>query len=82
MTIGIISELKGDIMILEISKEECDLLISLLTSAIAETKEEIYKTEKHEFKEELKSEKTIMEKVLARLIDFSNVGRQPFESIH
>lgn len=44
-------------MILYISQEEGQLLISLLTSAIADTKEEIYKTEKYEFKEELKNEK-------------------------
>jgi len=69
-------------MILNISQEECELLISLLTSAIADTKEEIYKTEKYEFKEDLKNEKMIMEKVLIKLLRQSTAESQPMESIH
>jgi len=69
-------------MILNISQEECELLISLLTSAIADTKEEIYKTEKYEFKEDLKNEKMIMEKVLIKLLRQSTSESQPMESIH
>jgi len=74
--------MKGGFMILNISQEECELLISLLTSAIADTKEEIYKTEKYEFKEDLKNEKMIMEKVLIKLLRQSTSESQPMESIH
>jgi hypothetical protein len=40
-------------------------------------KEEIHRTERHEFKEELKSEKILMEKILSRLVEVSMVGERP-----
>ena len=64
-------------MVLRLNLEECNLLISLLTTAVAETKEEIYKTERHEFKDELKSEKAVMEKILSRLVEASMDGERP-----
>jgi hypothetical protein len=48
-----------------------------LTSAIADTKEEIHRTTDHDFKEELRSEKMLMEKVLSRLIEAGMEGEKP-----
>jgi hypothetical protein len=64
-------------MTIQLSHAECNLVISLLTSAIADAKEEIYKTERHDFAEELKSEKILMEKILSRLIEVSMEGERP-----
>jgi len=64
-------------MTVQLSHTECNLLISLLTSAVADMKEEIHRTERHEFKEELKSEKILMEKILSRLVEVSMVGERP-----
>jgi|GEM_PF-632337 len=64
-------------MVLKLNLEECNLLISLLTTAVADTKEEIYKTEKHEYKTELKAEKALMESILSRLIEISMGGERP-----
>jgi hypothetical protein len=64
-------------MIIHLSHAECSLLISLLTSAVADTKEEIHRTVNHNFKEELKSERILMEKVLSRLIEVSMEGERP-----
>lgn len=64
-------------MVIQLSNGECNLLISLLTSAIADTKEEIHSTERHDFKEDLKSEKILMKKILSRLIEVSMEGDRP-----
>lgn len=64
-------------MVLKLNLEECNLLISLLTTAVAETKEEIYRTEKYEYKTELKTEKALMESILSRLIEISMGGERP-----
>lgn len=64
-------------MVIQLSNGECNLLISLLTSAIADTKEEIHRTERHDFKEDLKSEKILMKKILSRLIEVSMEGERP-----
>jgi len=61
-------------MILELSKVECDALVSLLTKTISELKEEIHRTAKFEFKENLKSEKMLMENLLTKLMNVSMVG--------
>ena len=53
-------------MILQFSGEERDTLISLLDSAISESRAEIYRTEEHNFKESIRSKKFIMEELLQR----------------
>jgi len=61
-------------MILELSNNESDILVSLFTKTISELKEEIRRTEKYEYKENLKSEKMLMENLLTKLISVSMVG--------
>lgn len=55
-------------MIIELSNEERDLLISVLMSTIGNTREEIYHTEHYDFKAGLKNEKRILESMLWRLV--------------
>jgi hypothetical protein len=55
-------------MIIDLSNEERDLLISLLMSSIGNTREEIYHTEQYDFKAGLKNEKRILESMLWRLV--------------
>ena len=64
-------------MMIQLNHAECNLLISLLTSAVADAKDEIHRTDRHEFKEELRSEKILMEKILFRLIEISMEGERP-----
>ena len=54
-------------MSLEISDREKNLLVSILTSAISETREEIHRTDNFEYKEKLKTQKHLMESLLNRV---------------
>jgi|WetSurMetagenome_2_1015567.scaffolds.fasta_scaffold1230949_1 hypothetical protein len=73
---------RSDKFILKLSSEECNLLISLLSSAISDTRDEINQTDKYELSDEIKSELLMMEKLLASIIDTSMVGNRPPASIH
>jgi hypothetical protein len=55
-------------MMIELSHEERDVLISLLMSTIGTTREEIYRTEHYDYKAGLKNEKRILESMLWRLV--------------
>jgi hypothetical protein len=69
-------------VVISISLEECNLLISLLSSAISDTRGEINQTDKYELSDEMKSELLMMEKILASIIDTSMMGNRPTTSIH
>ncbi len=58
-------------MIIQLTSEERELVISLLDGAIRDTREEIYRTENFEFKETLRAKKNRMEDLLRR---FSTEG--------
>ena len=73
---------RNDKFTLKLSSEECNLLISLLSSAISDTRGEINQTDKYELSDEMKSELLMMEKILASIIDTSMMGNRPPTSIH
>ncbi len=55
-------------MIIEISGEERDALIALLSDSIADTREDIYRTEQYRYKENLRLHKQLIEDLLSRLV--------------
>lgn len=61
-------------MTIQLSNDERDVLIALLDSAIAETRQEIYHTEKHAFKEAIKTKKYLLEGLLERFIRTQNLS--------
>jgi Spy/CpxP family protein refolding chaperone len=56
-------------MLIEITTEEREILIQLLTSAIADEREEIYKTETYSYKEHLKTQKKNMQNLLSQILN-------------
>jgi hypothetical protein len=54
-------------MQINIDEKEKEFLIELLNEEHAELREEIYKAEEHDFKEELKRRKLLTEKLLEKL---------------
>lgn len=59
-------------MLIEISKEEREILVQLLTSAIADEREEIYKTDTFTFKEQLKEQKRMMQNILSQILNLAD----------
>ncbi len=54
-------------MQINIDDQEKEFLLELLSEEHAELREEIYKAEEHDFKEELKRRKLLTEKLLEKL---------------
>jgi hypothetical protein len=54
-------------MQISLEEKEKEFLIELLNEEHAELREEIYKAEEHDFKEELKKRKILVEKLLQKL---------------
>ena len=54
-------------MQMSIDEKEKEFLIELLNEEHSELREEIYKAEEHDFKEELKRRKLLTEKLLEKL---------------
>jgi len=54
-------------MVITITEEERAALEVILADALAEVREEIYRTENFEFKESLKQRKSIIEHLLGKL---------------
>jgi hypothetical protein len=59
---------KRDTMIIELNPAERDVMISLLDAALADVRQEIYRTEQFEYKENLRVRKSTMEGILGQLI--------------
>ncbi|MBM4166482.1 MAG: hypothetical protein FJ218_06155 [Ignavibacteria bacterium] len=59
-------------MLIEITTEEREILVHLLTSAIADEREEIYKTETFSYKEQLKKNKRIMQNLLSQILNLAD----------
>ncbi len=54
-------------MQINLDEKEREFLVELLNEEHAELREEIYKAEEHDFKEELKRRKILTEKLLEKL---------------
>jgi tetrahydromethanopterin S-methyltransferase subunit B len=54
-------------MLLEIDQQEHELLLDVLTGALRNLREEIYKTDTIEYEERLKERESILKGVVARL---------------
>jgi hypothetical protein len=54
-------------MMLQLKDIEKDLLIDLLTASIAEIRQEIYRTEDHDFKNAVRARKVLMEELLHKI---------------
>ncbi len=55
-------------MVIDLTRDERDMVISLLDTAIADARQEIYRTESFEFKESLRRKKNLMEALLLKLV--------------
>jgi hypothetical protein len=58
---------EGERVQLTITEQERDLLLKVVEQYYGNLREEIYKTEGHGFKEELKGEETVVEALLKKL---------------
>ncbi|MBA4312949.1 MAG: hypothetical protein C0417_09995 [Chlorobiaceae bacterium] len=69
-------------IVINISLEECNLLISLLSNAISELREDLINSTNNKLSKELKSEVIEMEKLLTSIIATSLVDERKPISIH
>ena len=56
-------------MNLKLTNDERELLTGLLDASIADARQEIYRTEKHAFKDSIRTRKYLMEALLHRLVE-------------
>ena len=68
--------------ILKLTIEECDLLISILSSSISETRNELNQTDKYELSQELNSVLISMRKILSTIIKTTMIGNRTPATIH
>lgn len=59
---------------LELSREEMSLAVQVMESAYGDLREEIYKTEDHSYKRQLKEREVLFEAVLRKLSVASAAG--------
>jgi hypothetical protein len=54
-------------MRIEVSEEERQLLLSLLDELLGDLRDEIYRAESHQFKEQLRAKKEVVKRLLGQL---------------
>ncbi|MEK7263669.1 MAG: hypothetical protein AAB071_04065 [Bacteroidota bacterium] len=61
-------------MIIELTEQEQELLHSVLTSNITDIRAEIHHTDDYHYKEELRKQKEIFERLIAKINDTADVA--------